>query len=105
MMSGMGLAAVVSEEPIFEGMEPEDRDRMFGFALCELYRSLGFVLGLVDSVERNGFFKADGHRSTRAWVQGAGNMSGKDASWLLGLTRALRTMPYTAEEFADGAVG
>ena len=101
----MGLAAVIPEVPIFEGMEPEDRDWMFGFALREFYRSLGFVLGLLDSVDRNAFFKEDGHRSPRAYVQAVGNMSGKDASWLVGLTRALRSMPYAAEDFAAGALG
>jgi len=78
---------------------------MFGFALRELYRSFGFVLGLLDSVDRNGFYAEDGHRSTRAYARAVGNMSGADASWLVGLVRTLRAMPYTAEDFAAGAVG
>ena len=78
---------------------------MFGFALREFYRSLGFVLGLLDSVDRNGFHEEDGHRSPRAWVQAVGNMSRQDAAWLVGLTRTLRTMPYAAEEFAEGSLG
>ena len=78
---------------------------MFGFALREFYRSLGFVLGLLDSVDRNGFHEEDGHRSVRAYVQAVGNMSAGDASWLLGMVRTLRSMPYTAEDFADGALG
>ena len=104
-MPGMGLAAVISEVRFFERMEPEDRDSLFGFALREFYRALAVVLGLVDSSDRNGFYKEDGHRSNRAWIQAAGNTSGQDASWLVGLMRTLATMPYAAEDFADGALG
>ena len=104
-MPGMGLAAVISEVRFFERMEPEDRDSLFGFALREFYRALAVVLGLVDSSDRKGFYKEDGHRSNRAWIQAAGNTSGQDASWLVGLMRTLATRPYAAEDFADGALG
>mgnify|MGYP000952892197 CR=1 FL=1 len=64
----------------------------------------GLQAGLVGEIDRRGLFRADGHKSVRAMVGWAADLSSGDATKRARAARVLRDMPSVAAAVAAGAI-
>jgi hypothetical protein len=62
------------------------------------------VIRTIGEFDRRGLAPADGHRSTKAWLQAFARLSGHTAHANVRTLRTLRLLPDVAAAFADGTI-
>ena len=60
---------------------------------------------LVSTVERDGLYVGDGHRSAKAWVAFTTRIAPAEAARRLGVARAMRDLPAVADAYRAGDLG
>lgn len=77
--------------------------------LCDLERRRraldAEIAAVVNSAERRGVYRADGHRSVRGWVVALTNCSDAHASRVRSLGRLQYELPVAGEALLSGAIG
>ena len=81
---------------------PFEHDIISKFACLD--RLVASIVGDLDTFDRDGMWSVCGATSMKSWLKNACRRSGPDAHSLFRVMRLLRSLPATAEAFADGSL-
>jgi hypothetical protein len=87
-----------------DALEPSPYEHAIIEKFACLDRLLASVLADLDRFDRDGMWAVCGATSLPSWLMTACNRSKGDASSLAHTVRLLRSLPHTAEAFADGTL-
>jgi hypothetical protein len=98
---GMGNSALLEAIEALEHT-PYEHDIIEKFVCLD--RLFASVISDLDRFDRDNMWAVCGATSARAWLGSACNRSGRDASSIVRMMRLFRSLPNTAEAFADGTL-